>query len=423
MKFLKWLYPGLRVKRWLLLFIAGVTILLIVALYGVRMIAQHSILLALFIAALIMFSLFVVVTAIKNMMRTIVRGLIPQHDHDVDIATVLYEKKQERTRERGPRVVVVGGGTGLNVLLQGVKQYTSNVSAIVTVTDTGGSSGRLRDEFDMLPPGDIRNCLVALADEGPLLSELFQYRFDVGDGLKGHSFGNLFITALSKITGCFDKAVKEAGKVLGICGQVIPSTLDHVTLVAQFEDGSSAEGETNIVDCKKRITAMTLRPVECVASSDAVTAIEVADFIILGPGSLYTSVLPNLLINGIREAIQKSDAFKIYVTNVMTQPGETDHMSAYDHYNVIHSHTGEDVIDACLVDVSAIPDDIKEKYAAQDQYPVVLDADRLEAEGIEVCEENVVSAQDRIRHDSAQLAKTLFEVYEKLGAGTSDAEQ
>ncbi|MBN1493283.1 MAG: uridine diphosphate-N-acetylglucosamine-binding protein YvcK [Candidatus Omnitrophica bacterium] len=421
MNFFKWLYPGMRIKRWILLFIAGITVIMMIALYGVKMIAGKSIFLALFVAAVLVLGLFVIVTSIKNILRTFVRVLMPQVE--TDLVSIVYQKRHERALERGPRVVVVGGGTGLNVLLQGIKEYTNNISAIVTVTDTGGSSGRLRNEFDMLPPGDIRNCLVALADRSPLLNDLFQYRFEDGTGLKGHNFGNLFITALSKITGCFDLAVKEASKVLAIRGQVIPSTLDKVTLVAEFEDGSTAEGETTIVDMHKKIKQIALKPHDCRPTKEAIEAIETADMVILGPGSLFTSVLPNILISDIQKALEESDAFKIYVANVMTQPGETDDMSAYEHYDVLVRHTSDRIVNACLVNIGTIPGHLKKMYAEKDQFPVELDLDKIKDNGVMVFKENVINVENTIKHSAELLAKALFDVYLKFGVKESNAEE
>lgn len=411
--FFKWLCPGLRIKRWISLFAVGISMILLVALYGIRMISESSIFLALFIAAFMVFGLFIVITSVKNILRTFVRDLTPHAEGD--LATVLLQKRHERALQRGPRVVVVGGGTGLNVLLKGIKGYTTNISAIVTVTDTGGSSGRLRDDFDMLPPGDIRNCLVALSDAGPLLEDLFQYRFEDGDGLKGHNFGNLFIAALSKVTGCFEKAVKESSRVLAIRGQVIPSTLEKVTLVACFNDGSQAEGETTIVESQKPIQHLALKPAHCAATRAAIDAISNADFIILGPGSLFTSVLPNLLIADICKEIKKSDAFTIYVSNVMTQPGETDNMSIFEQFDVLRQHAGHDIVDACVVNTGDIPEELREKYAAKGQYQAVLDIEKIEEQGVIVFKENIVNVEAAIRHDPELLARALFDIYSNHG--------
>jgi 2-phospho-L-lactate transferase/gluconeogenesis factor (CofD/UPF0052 family) len=310
MQFFKWLYPGIGIKRWITLCILGLSLVVFVALGAVRTISETNILLASFATALLIFGIFLVFTGIKNMLRIFVRALMPAHSDD-PLVDLVYQKKQHESLARGPRVVVVGGGTGLNALLSGIKFFTNNITAIVTVTDTGGSSGRLRNEMDTLPPGDIRNCLVALADAEPLIRDLFQYRFEDGEGLKGHNFGNLFITALSKVTGDFEKAVAESSKVLAIRGRVIPSTLEKITLVGEFEDGSILEGETTITEAGKKLKNISLKPADCLACKEALLAIENADLIILGPGSLYTSVLPNLLIKDIKKAIIQSDAYKI----------------------------------------------------------------------------------------------------------------
>src|SRR3989338_997124 len=251
MKFFRWFYPGIGIKRWVILAAFGLGCMVIVGLSAVKTMSQHSVLLASFATAFLIFGIFLVYTALKNIVRIFVRALMPAPSED--LANLVYQSRKRNFLARGPRVVVIGGGTGLSVLLQGIKAYTNNITAVVTVTDTGGSSGRLRDELDVLPPGDIRNCLVALADAEPLIRQLFQYRFEDGSGLKGHSFGNLFITALSKVTGDFERAVKQSSKVLAIRGRVIPSTLNHVEVVAEFQDGRVIEGETNITDYGKTI--------------------------------------------------------------------------------------------------------------------------------------------------------------------------
>jgi len=279
------------------------------------------------------------------------------------------------------------------------------------VTDTGGSSGRLRDEMDMLPPGDIRNCLVALADAGPLIRDLFQYRFDLGEGLKGHSFGNLFITALSKVTGDFEKAIAESSKVLAIRGRVLPSTLEKVTLVGEFMDGTSAEGETNITDLKKPLRSIRLQPENCKACQEALDAIEIADIILMGPGSLYTSILPNLLIKDIREAVLRSDAYKVYIMNAMTQPGETTGMSAWDHLNVILDHTDPRIVDACFVNTAVISEGMLKRYAKQGSLPVKRDVEKIREKGYEIIQGDVLQPGDQVRHDSEFLMKLVLEHY------------
>ena len=241
MQFFKWFYPGIGIKRWIMLCVIGLTLLVVVALLTVKTIAKSSVMLAAFATAILIFGIFLIYTSIKHMVRIFVRALMPLHQNG-PLVDIVYQSRQSESLLRGPRVVAIGGGTGLSTMLSGIKQFTSNITAIVTVTDTGGSSGRLRDEMDVLPPGDIRNCLVALADAGPLIRNLFQFRFKTGEGLKGHSFGNLFITALSMVTGDFEKAIAESSKVLAIRGRVLPSTLEKVTLVGEFMDGTSREG-------------------------------------------------------------------------------------------------------------------------------------------------------------------------------------
>jgi len=303
----------------------------------------------------------------------------------------------------------------LSVLPQGIKKHTNNVSAIVTVTDTGGSSGRLRDEFDMLPPGDIRSCLVALADAEPLMGKLFQYRFENGSGLKGHSFGNLFITAMSKVTGDFDRAIKESSKVLAIRGRVIPSTLENVSLIAEFDDGSIVEGETNITAVKRPLKKIMLRPEECRATREAVEAIEAADLIVLGPGSLYTSVLPNLLIKELADSIVASDACKMYVSNIMTQPGETDNFSSADHLHTLIKHTDPRIVNLCIVNNGHVPDDLLEKYKEQASILAPLDLDKITGDGYEVIQADIVNIEDKIRHDPEKLAKVIFDTFLERG--------
>jgi uncharacterized cofD-like protein len=298
-------------------------------------------------------------------------------------------------------------------MLSGIKMYTSNITAIVTVTDTGGSSGRLRDEMDILPPGDIRNCLVALADAGPLIRDLFQYRFELGEGLKGHSFGNLFITALSMVTGDFEKAIAESSKVLAIRGRVLPSTLEKVTLVGEFMDGTSVEGETNITDLKKPLRSIHLRPDNGKACQEALDAIEIADLVIMGPGSLYTSILPNLLIKDIRDAVLQSDAYKIYIMNAMTQPGETTGMSAWDHLSVILDHTDPRIVDACFVNTAVIPEAMLRRYEKEGASPVKLDIEKIREKGYRIIRGDVLQEGGQVRHNSELLMRLVLEHYKE----------
>lgn len=415
MKFFKWLYPGIGVKRWVTLAVFGMGLLIVVALTAIRTIARHNLLLSSFALALLIIGIFLVYTAMKNIIRTFVRALMPAAGED--LANIVYESRKKGYLSRGPKIVVVGGGTGLSVLLSGLKLHTSNLTAIVTVTDTGGSSGRLRDELDILPPGDIRNCLVALAEAEPLIRDLFQYRFEDGSGLKGHSFGNLFITALSMVTGDFERAIKESSKVLAIRGRVIPSTLSQVSLVAEFSDGKIVEGETTITaynaEHQKPIQRVSLKPADCQAAEDALEAIENADLIVMGPGSLYTSVLPNLMIKDILEKILDSDAHKIYVANVMTQPGETEKYSVYDHLEALISHTDPRIVDTCFVNTQVAPEDILVKYKEQSSYPTTVDVEKIKERGYEVVTGEMLRLDGQVRHDPLKLAKLIVDYYQK----------
>jgi uncharacterized cofD-like protein len=413
MQFFKWLYPGLGIKRWIVLCTLGLGLMVAVALAAIKTITHKSVLLGAFATALLIFGIFLVYMSVKNMVRIFVRTLMPAHKED-PLVDLVYQKRQIESLSRGPRVVALGGGTGLSTLLHGIKLFTNNITAIVTVTDTGGSSGRLRDEMDILPPGDIRNCLVALADAEPLIRDLFQYRFAEGDGLTGHSFGNLFITALSKVTGDFEEAIRASSKVLAIRGRVIPSTLEKVTLVGEFTDGTVAEGETNITEQRKPIRRIQLKPAHCSATPEAIDALENADLIILGPGSLYTSVLPNLLIGEIREAILKSEALKVYVMNIMTQPGETDGLSAYDHVRVLVEHTDPRVIDVCMANVHGVPQAMIEKYREKGADLVKLDFDRLQEKGYDVVQGSLLKVDGQVRHDDGALARLIFDHYLKM---------
>lgn len=413
MQFFKWLYPGIGIKRWITLCLMGLGLITAVALLAVKTISESNILVASLAMAILIFGIFLVYMAIKNVVRIFVRALMPA-DRSEPLVDLVYQRRQSESLQRGPRVVAVGGGTGLSTLLTGIKLFTSNITAIVTVTDTGGSSGRIRNEMDMLPPGDIRNCLVALADAGPLIRDLFQYRFEDGEGLKGHSFGNLFITALSKVTGDFEKAVAESSKVLAIRGRVIPSTLEKVTLVGEFMDGSTIEGETNITDAQKPLRNIRLKPDHCSACPEALDAIENADLVILGPGSLYTSILPNLLIHDIRDALLKCDAYKIYINNVMTQPGETDDFSSWDHLRVLLEHTDPRLVDACFVNNQPIPPLMIEKYGEKGALPVRLDLDRIREKGYELVEGPILHVDGQVRHNPEELARLIFDHYFKM---------
>ena len=317
-------------------------------------------------------------------------------------------------------IVAIGGGTGLSTLLRGLRGYTAasapwappavDITAVVTVTDDGGSSGRLRRDFAVLPPGDIRNCMVALSEDEALLSRLFQYRFPAGRGLKGHSFGNLFLTALSDVTGDFARAVRVSSEVLAIAGRIYPSTAANVSLEATLADGSKVVGETMISKSRKRIERIALRPSGSRPLRETLEAIAQADLITLGPGSLYTSVIPNLLVEGIPAAIRKSAATKAYVVNLMWQPGETVGFSASDHVRAILEHSSQDLLDCVVVNTRPIGTALRRKYAREKAQPVANDIDRLKAMGLWVVEANLAGQEAKVRHDPAALAGTVIEL-------------
>ena len=314
------------------------------------------------------------------------------------------------------RVVAIGGGTGLSALLSGLKHYARpadlsaapiDITAIVTVTDDGGSSGRLRREFDVLPPGDIRNCMVALSEDSALLSRLFQYRFPAGRGLKGHSFGNLFLMALTKIMGDFPDAVKASAEVLKIAGRIYPSTAANVALEATLADGSKVVGETRISRSRQRIRRIRLIPRKARPLPAALTALADADLITLGPGSLFTSVVPNLLVEGIPEAIRQSSAVKAYFVNLMWQPGETTEFSASDHVRAIHQHAGGRLLDYAIINVRPIPSSLKKAYAREAALPVENDIEGLFKMGLEVLAGNLAQLSGKVRHDPSAIAAVV----------------
>lgn len=405
---LKWFYPGIGVKRWIGLSAFGVMLLI----FGAGHLKSEEFLGIQILDSIILFSgIIILILGIKRMMRSFIAAFVPS-SKGLELFDIIYQNRQ---LSRGPKIAVIGGGTGLSVLLTGLKQFTTNLSAIVTVADDGGSSGRIREEFGMLPPGDIRNCLVALADAPALMRDLFQFRFSTNSELSGHSFGNLFITVMTQLTGDFEKAIKETSKVLALRGQVIPSTLNKVVLVAEHKDGSTTVGENKIPKTHRSINKVYLSPAQSLATPDAIKAIKEAQVIVLGPGSLYTSIIPNLLIRQIAEAISLSEAVKVYVCNVMTQPGETDGYSALEHVKVLVSHSHQRIIDYCVVNVGGIPQGTLKRYAQQGSYLVVNDRKKIEDMGYRVIEDNFATVEDEvIRHDSVKLARIILGLIEEI---------
>ncbi|MCI6568785.1 MAG: YvcK family protein, partial [Dysosmobacter sp.] len=316
-------------------------------------------------------------------------------------------------RVHGPRIAVIGGGNGLSTMLRGLKNYTENITAIVTVADDGGGSGMLRQDLGMPPPGDIRNCMEALANTEPLMSELMHYRFSDGS-LAGQSFGNLFLAALNGISSSFDVAVSRMSEVLAITGRVLPVTTADVQLEAEFENGATVVGESKIFYCKKeqdcRIRRVRLLPERPQALPEAVQAIHDADMIVLGPGSLYTSIIPNLLVSGIVEAIQEADAMKVYVCNVMTQDGETEGYTVSDHIRALFKHSCPGLFDLCLTNSSPIPPAVVQRYAQEGAEPIFCDRESVEALGVEIVSRPVSTVENGlVRHNPGHLAWELVQ--------------
>lgn len=421
--FLKWFYPGMHIKRWLALIVIGVAMMTFGLSYVVREAYLEGLRLpdfmyyitlqfipryvrgVMYMSAAVGLMLY----GILKLNQSLISALAPNRDSTESMVNTIYN---QRFLRRGPKIVAIGGGTGLSTLLRGLKEYTGNLTAIVTVADDGGSSGVLRRELGVLPPGDVRNCIAALADAEPLVTRLFQYRFEDGSGLAGHSFGNLFIVAMSGVVGNFEDAIRQTSRVLAVRGQIIPSTLDDVTLHAHATDGRVIVGESNITHdlsqqaSDARIEEVYLQPRNPPAHPEAVRAILDADLIILGPGSLYTSVLPNLLVQGIRRSLVASSAAKLYVCNVATQHGETDGFRVRDHLAAIEDHMGKGCIQYVLandnVSLSPIP-------KAEQSRPVEVDDDINN--GIRLIRADVVSEENRYHHDSAKLAEAVLNVY------------
>ena len=317
--------------------------------------------------------------------------------------------------ERGPRVVAIGGGTGLSTLLRGLKQYTRHITAIVTVADDGGGSGVLRHDLGMLPPGDIRNCLAALANCEPMMTQLLHYRFPDG-ALAGQSFGNLFLAALYGMTPSFDVAVESLSQLLAITGQVLPVTNENVQLRAVFENGASVVGESSIAAVKReqccRISRVELMPEHPAALPAVLSAIDQADMIVLAPGSLYTSIIPNLLVEGVVDAIRRSRGLKVYVCNVMTQPGETEGYTASDHVGALFRHSCRGLFDLCLVNSQRVPPAIAQRYALDGSEVILCDQSACEALGVEIISRPVSTIENGcVRHSPGHLGRELMELY------------
>jgi len=393
----------MRVKRWIFLFAFGIFLEMLAAGFlwqGSLMKKTDSVIIG---TLLFLLGVTLMIVGLRKMVKSFITVFLPRREQD--LVDIMFK---QRHLSKGPKIVVIGGGTGLSILLHGLKELTSNITAIVTVADDGGSSGRLRTEFDVLPPGDIRNCLVALADAETLVRDLFQYRFTEGEGLKGHNFGNLFITALSKVTGDFEIAIKESSKVLAIRGQVVPSTLSKVTLVAKRADGTQTFGESAIARSGSPIRKMSLSPAGCKPTTEALLAIKEADAIVIGPGSLYTSIIPNFLVDKITDEILRSRAIKIYICNVMTQRGETDGYTASGHVEALLRHTHHALIDYCIVNTAKIPLHLQDKYKEEGACPVEPDIKKIRELGVAVVEGDIMTADDYVRHNAEKISNIII---------------
>jgi uncharacterized cofD-like protein len=419
---LRWLLPGINVKRWVLLAFIGALFMLdgimrwLVA-EGVSVPFNEiidnvvddyfspSYLTYIFVGV----GIALIVIGVRGWLRSLVKAAASSGGGRI------LDSLMDRRLEAGYNIVAIGGGTGLSTLLRGLKRRTSNLTAIVTVSDDGGSSGRLQKELGVLPPGDVRNCLVALADNEALVTDLFRYRFEEGEGLSGHSFGNLFLAAMTGITGNFDRAVKESSRVLNIVGRVLPATLSVVRLCAELYDGRIIEGESNIPKAKGRIKRVFFDPSQVVPLDEALDAIAQADAIVLGPGSLYTSVLPNFLIDQIAAEVARARGVKIYICNVMTQPGETENMTAADHVEALFAGAGAPVAEYVIVNDEP-PSKLRKTYEEEGQLPVVLDLERIEAMGLTAVRAEMLSENENVRHDPDRLGSTVLSLIDQAVA-------
>jgi uncharacterized cofD-like protein len=412
------MYPGMHIKRWLLLLLAGIAILGLGAAIFLRDLyrttAADEIAVVYWLtgawlepqvrAALVaLLGLALTGVGMWGLMRSVVSPFVGRND---SVLEVLYTK---RYLARGPRIVAIGGGTGLSTLLRGLKGYSANITAVVAVADDGGSSGQLRQQLGIIPPGDIRNCIAALADAEPLMTQLMQYRFPAGSGLDHHAFGNLFIAAMTAVTGDFEEAVRESNRVLAVRGQVLPATSVPLNLSAQLVSGRTLHGQVAIATAEEPIDRVFIEPADVRANGEALERILEADMIVLGPGSLFSSVLPNLLISDVRDALAAAPGMKAYVCNVATQPGETQSMTASGHLEALFAHVGEDLVDYVIINRNT---DARrpEGWRAE---PVEVDVRRLEELPVVIVEEDVIDPANAHRHDPAKLAAALMRLLQE----------
>lgn len=427
MRFMKWLHPGLHIKRWLFLFGLGMMcssfgIILTFnyqwlgsleewafrLLYEVTGHYNYTILASLGILVILL-GLVVMAWATRRLIRTMIGVVMPGESEN--LSDLIFSNLQ---LSKGPKVVVIGGGTGLSVMLRGLKAKTYNLTAVVTVADDGGSTGRIRQDLDIIAPGDLRNCLVALADKEGLMEKLFAHRFGGSGNLTGHSFGNLFIAALIEVLGDVEEAMDATSKVLRVRGKVIPSSAEKLRLNAEMTDGRIVEGESQIPHAHGKIKRVFTTPEHPKAIQSAVDAIKEADAIVLGPGSLYTSIMSNLCVPDIVQAVRTSKAPKIYICNVMTQPGETDDYTVSDHIKAINRQAGGKVIDFVIANNGDVDPAVLQHYVAHGSHPVMIDKKEVGQTGATLILSNLINKENSATHDTKKLANVLFDLINAL---------
>ena len=426
---LKWLYPGMHIKRWLALLLFGISLMGLGIAYMLKEAYLQAELPGIFYyltlqsiprwargMLFISLSLSTVGIAVYKLNESLLYAFVRPEVRDQSMAEAIYSK---RFLSRGPRVVAIGGGTGLSTLLRGMKAYTSNLTAIVTVADDGGSTGRLRQEFGVVAPGDLRQCIAALAEAEPLMTRLFQYRFTEGTGLEGHSFGNLFIVAMSEVTGNFEAAIHEASRVLNVRGTILPSTLEDVTLSARTHEDEEVHGEHNITERGAQIKDLFIHPGDAAAHPDAVRAILDADIVLIGPGSLYTSVMPNLLVPGIHKALAQTLATKVFICNVATQHGETDSFGVAEHIEAIERHTASGILNVVIANNNIL--DVLPEAWHSSAVTVPDEPQRAIPTGVRLIQADVVAEENRYRHDPQKLAATIMRLYDGRDIQITDA--
>ncbi len=416
----RWMYPGMHLKRWLVLLLSGIAILGLGAAIFIRDLyrqtAADEIAIVYWLtgawlepevraAVVAVLGLGLTGIGMWGLMRSVVSPFVARGD---SVMEVLYTK---RYLARGPRIVALGGGTGLSTLLRGLKGYSANITAVVAVADDGGSSGRLRQQLGIVPPGDIRNCIAALADAEPLMTQLMQYRFPQGSGLDDHAFGNLFIAAMTAVTGDFEEAVRESNRVLAVRGQVLPATSVPLNLSAQLVSGKHLYGQAGMTQADEPIERVFIEPDDVRANPEALERILEADMIVIGPGSLFSSVLPNLLIRDVRDALAAAPGVKVYVCNVATQAGETANLTASQHLNMLFAHVGDDLIDYVILNRNR---DARPPAGWRAQ-PVEIDVAKLEELPVVIVEEDVIDPHNAHRHDPAKLAAAIMRLQQEDG--------